>query len=63
MMEKDGLQTHLPLTLEAHFEMQAKESPAVENLHSLWVLLRKDLEEYFSWAGFNAYPWGRKYFL
>ena len=45
MMEKDGLQTHLPLTLEAHFEMQAKESPAVENLHSLWVLLRKDLED------------------
>ncbi len=45
MMEKDGLQTYLPLTLEAHFEMQAKESPAVENLHSLWVLLRKDLED------------------
>lgn len=35
--------------------------PAGPQGSELW--LRKDLEEYFSWAGFNAYPWGRKYFL
>ncbi len=45
MMEKIGSLTNLPLTLERHFEVLAKESPAVENLHSLWVLLRKDLED------------------
>lgn len=45
MMEKSNSQTSLPLTLEMHFEMMAKESSAVENLHSLWVLLRKDLED------------------
>ena len=35
--------------------------PVGDQGSELW--LRKDLEEYFSWAGFNAYPWGRKYFL
>lgn len=45
MMESNSMLTNLPLTLERHFEILAKESPAVENLHSLWVLLRKDLED------------------
>ncbi len=45
MMEKSRFLTNLPLTLETHFGLMAKESSAIENLHSLWVLLRKDLED------------------
>ncbi len=35
----------LPITLENHFENLAEESPRVKNLHSLWVLFRKDMED------------------
>ncbi len=35
--------------------------PVGDQGSELW--LRRDLEKYFSWAGFNAYPWGRQYFL
>lgn len=38
MMEKGSLLTNLPLTLETHFEMLAKESTAVENLHRRSVI-------------------------
>ncbi|WP_437124406.1 HD domain-containing protein [Acutalibacter caecimuris] len=36
---------NLPLTLEDHFENLASASPRVKNLHSLWVLFRKDMED------------------
>lgn len=35
----------LPVTLENHFESLASESPRVKNLHSLWILFRKDMED------------------
>ena len=35
----------MPLTLEQHFEYLADSHPDVRDLHSLWLLLRKDLED------------------
>lgn len=35
----------LPVTLEDHFENLASRSQRVKNLHSLWVLFRKDMED------------------
>ena len=35
----------MPLTLENHFSQLAQAYPPVENLYSLWILLRKDLAE------------------
>ena len=35
----------LPLTLEEHFDYLAQWNPAIKNLHSLWHLIRQDLEE------------------
>lgn len=36
---------NMPLTLEQHFDWLSKQYPAVQDLHSLWHLLRKDIEE------------------
>lgn len=40
----DG-ETNMPLTLEQHFACLSKNYPSVQNLYSLWLLLRKDLED------------------
>lgn len=44
MLEEERY-AHMPLTLEQHFARLAAQNSEVEQLHSLWVLLRKDLEE------------------
>lgn len=36
---------NMPLTLEQHFAFLSKNYPGVQDLHSLWLLLRKDLED------------------
>lgn len=36
---------NMPLTLEQHFKWLAEQYPDVQDLHSLWLLLRKDLED------------------
>ena len=34
---------NMPLTLEQHFQWLAEQNTDVQELHSLWLLLRKDL--------------------
>lgn len=36
---------NIPLTLEQHFAWLSKNYPGVQDLHSLWLLLRRDLED------------------
>lgn len=38
-------QSIMPLTLEQHFKWLAEQYSDVQDLHSLWLLLRKDLED------------------
>ena len=44
-MIENNLKVNMPLTLEQHFEYLADSHPDVRDLHSLWLLLRKDLED------------------
>lgn len=36
---------NMPMTLETHFQNLAQIFPSVKELHSLWILLRKQIEE------------------
>lgn len=38
-------EANMPLTLEQHFACLSKTYPGVQDLHSLWLLLRRDLED------------------
>lgn len=38
-------EANIPLTLEQHFAYLSKNYPGVQDLYSLWLLLRKDLED------------------
>ncbi len=42
-MQMNEEKINMPLTLEKHFEELAELNPDVKNLHSLWILLKKDL--------------------
>lgn len=43
---KDSLQNYsMPMTLEKHFENLAKNYPTVEEIYSLWMLLKKRIED------------------
>lgn len=44
-MSENNSKTNMPLTLEQHFKHLADFHPDVRDLHSLWLLLRKDLED------------------
>ena len=45
MLQRNCPETDMPLTLEQHFKMLASPYLDVENLYSLWLLLRIDLED------------------
>jgi len=38
-------EVNIPLTLEQHFAFLSRNCPGIQDLHSLWLLLRKDLED------------------
>lgn len=42
---KDTYRYNMPVTLEKHFENLAQGYPAVQELYSLWTLLKKQIEE------------------
>lgn len=44
-MFESELRVNMPLTLEQHFEHLSEERKEVRELHSLWLLLRKDFED------------------
>lgn len=45
-MRQDGTYNYnMPMTLETHFQNLAQIFPSVKELHSLWILLRKQIEE------------------
>lgn len=44
-MQKKTYVYNMPLTLEKHFENLAQTYPAVKEIHSVWILLRKEMEE------------------
>lgn len=44
-MQIKEMYANMPLTLEQHFEHLAEQINEVQELHSLWCLLRKDLED------------------
>lgn len=45
MSSNSTYEPYMPLTLEQHFKVIADNYPEVVDLHSLWLLLRKDLED------------------
>jgi hypothetical protein len=45
MTDKKSSKRNIPLTLEQYFANLAEHYPEVKELHSLWMLLRKDLED------------------
>lgn len=36
---------NIPMTLEKHFEILAENHPAIQEIHSLWILLKKRIED------------------
>lgn len=45
MFQNNSIDTNMPLTLERHFKALAEQYSDVQDIHSLWLLLRKDLED------------------